>query len=53
MTLEGRPTHWYSRFGIEEPFPWLFVAGCAVMAVAAEIIVFAGINQMIDCDLGW
>lgn len=33
-----RTTHWYSRFGFEEPFPWLAITICAI---PMAIIVFA------------
>ncbi|WP_286084978.1 hypothetical protein [Mycolicibacterium goodii] len=32
--------HWYSRFGIEEPFPWLpFVAVGLVLSILAAAAV--------------
>jgi hypothetical protein len=35
----NRDTHWYNRFGIEEPFPWVLVViyGVPVVAVLALV----------------
>lgn len=37
-----RPTHWYSRFGVEEPFPWLLLALAPVAILCAA---YAALTQ--------
>lgn len=46
-----RPRHWYSRFGIEEPFPWIGVGIACVTGLLIELVVVAGVLQLFDCDM--
>lgn len=41
-----RESHWYSRFGIEPPFPWLAIGACAIPVL---IIIFALVLGIVLC----
>lgn len=40
----GPRRHWYERFGIEPPFPWLLVAMYAVPVLIVLVGVIAGMT---------